>query len=116
MIGPLRILDWVWLAIGLAWAAMVAVEMLRRQRAGAVLLDIRVQPTTRDAVGRGRPDAVGGMLHGTQFLQIPHPGTSLDGVGDGSTRHRDSPPPTPASRDIRPPEADSVGGHRGILH
>ena len=40
MVGPLRILDWAWLASGLAWAAMVAVEMLRRQRAGAVLLDI----------------------------------------------------------------------------
>ena len=60
MVGPLRILDWVWLAIGLAQAAMVAVEMLRRQRAGAVLLDIGYNPLREMQLGAGVLMLLGG--------------------------------------------------------
>jgi hypothetical protein len=60
MVGPLRILDWVWLAIGLTWAALVAVEMLRRQRAGAVLLDIGYNPRREMQLGAGVLMLLGG--------------------------------------------------------
>jgi hypothetical protein len=60
MVGPLRILDWGWIAIGLTWAAMVAVEMLGRQRAGAVLLDIGYNPRREMQLGAGVLMLLGG--------------------------------------------------------
>jgi|ERR1022692_14357 hypothetical protein len=60
MLGPLRILDWLWLAMGLVCAAGVAAEIRGRQRAGAVLLDIGFNPRREMQLGLGVLMALGG--------------------------------------------------------
>src|ERR1035438_2402286 len=60
MVGPLRIMDWIWLAIGLCWAVAVALEARGRIRAGAVLLDIGYNPQREMQLGLGVLMLLGG--------------------------------------------------------
>lgn len=53
MLSPHRIMDWIWLVIGLIWVALAAVEVRKRHRAGAVLLDIGYNPQREMQLGFG---------------------------------------------------------------